>query len=119
MTKKAPKKKPGRVARRPERPAKNKLLTDTTASGSAGSNPAPPHSDLLKIPVRLTKLSSKVGRDTEIMWMLQLEAPNSHSAYIQTLVPFIEHSFVMFLVKVDDVKQAKEALEGDVELGDL
>ena len=77
---------------------------------------APVTAKVLKIPVRLVKLASKAGKDGEAVWAINLETHNAQAEYIQTLVPFIEHEFVMVLVKVDSVKDAKEKLDGEIEI---
>jgi len=73
--------------------------------------------DLLKIPVRLTKLNSKTGQDHENMWVIQFETHETQAESIASLIPFVNRaSFVMMLVPVNDAVEVKKAMEGEIEL---
>lgn len=75
--------------------------------------------DLLKIPVRLTKITSKVGQDHENMWVMHFETHETQADSVATLIPFVNAaSFVMVLVKVNDVKETNETMEDEIDLSE-
>jgi hypothetical protein len=73
----------------------------------------PDEAQYLKIPCTLTKITSKKGQDHELMWQITLETHSSNADQVQTLIPCVDQSFVMVLVKVESREEVKEAMDDD------
>lgn len=67
----------------------------------------------LKLPVTLTKITSKTGQDHELMWQISVETHSKNADQVQVLIPFVNSHFVMVLVKVESQEELKEAQKDD------
>jgi hypothetical protein len=75
--------------------------------------------DILKIPVQLTKISSKKAADLETTWVIQLEAPHEFVEQVQNLAPNLNGFFVMVLVKINSREEIEDKLTDEINMEGL